>query len=59
MLSFSPEYGPKLKEEYVMVKHLPKIKKDEDSRKCCLSDCFNCCNDNWQKVKELFFDLEI
>ncbi|XP_058723509.1 phospholipase D zeta 1 [Vicia villosa] len=50
MLSFSPEYGPKLKEEYVMVKHLPKIKKDEDSRKCCLSDCFNCCNDNWQKV---------
>jgi hypothetical protein len=50
MLSFSPEYGPKLKEESVMVKHLPKIKKDDDSRKCCLSDCFNCCNDNWQKV---------
>ncbi|CAJ2662266.1 phospholipase D zeta 1-like isoform X2 [Trifolium pratense] len=50
MLSFSPEYGPKLKEESVMVKHLPKIKKDDDSRKCCFSDCFNCCNDNWQKV---------
>ncbi|KAH1231925.1 Phospholipase D zeta 1 [Glycine max] len=49
-LSFSPEYGPKLKEEYVMVKHLPKIQKDDDSRKCCLSDCFSCCNDNWQKV---------
>ncbi|KAK7246359.1 hypothetical protein RIF29_41226 [Crotalaria pallida] len=49
-LSFSPEYGPKLKEEYVMVKHLPKIPKDDDSRNCCLSGCFNCCNDNWQKV---------
>lgn len=54
-LSFSPEYGPKLKEEYVMVKHLPKILKDEDSRKCCLSDCFSCCNDNWQKVKNPAF----
>ncbi|XP_057430017.1 phospholipase D zeta 1 isoform X2 [Lotus japonicus] len=50
MLSFSPEYGPKLKEEYVMVKHLPKIPKDDDSRKCCMSSCFSCCNDNWQKV---------
>ncbi|XP_061369328.1 phospholipase D zeta 1-like isoform X2 [Gastrolobium bilobum] len=49
-LSFSPEYGPKLKEEYVMVKHLPKILKDDDSRKCCMSSCFSCCNDNWQKV---------
>ncbi|KEH37186.1 phospholipase D zeta 1 isoform X2 [Medicago truncatula] len=49
MLSFSPEYGPKLKEESVMVKHLAKIIKDDDSRKCC-SNCFNFCNDNWQKV---------
>lgn len=49
MLSFSPEYGPKLKEESVMVKHLAKIIKDDDSRKCC-SYCFNFCNDNWQKV---------
>ncbi|OIV95905.1 hypothetical protein TanjilG_27009 [Lupinus angustifolius] len=49
-LSFSPEYGPKLKEEYVMVKHLPKIPRDNDSRKCCMSGCFSCCNDNWQKV---------
>lgn len=54
-MSFSPEYGPKLKEEYVMVKHLPKILKDDDSRKCCLSDCFSCCNDNWQKVKNPAF----
>ncbi|XP_058083972.1 phospholipase D zeta 1-like isoform X2 [Magnolia sinica] len=48
-LSFSPEYGPKLKEAYVMVKHLPKIQKDDD-RKCCACLWFNCCNDNWQKV---------
>ncbi|KAM7279849.1 hypothetical protein ACFE04_006983 [Oxalis oulophora] len=49
-LSFSPEYGPKLKEDYVMVKHLPKIAKKEDSKKCCPCYCFGCCNDNWQKV---------
>ncbi|KAL5538484.1 hypothetical protein UlMin_044638 [Ulmus minor] len=49
-LSFSPEYGPKLKEEYVMVKHLPKIPRDDDARKCCACSWFNCCNDNWQKV---------
>ncbi|OIW17691.1 hypothetical protein TanjilG_29041 [Lupinus angustifolius] len=51
-LSFSPEYGSKLKEEYVRVMHLPKIPKDDDggSRRCCMSDCFSCCNDNLQKV---------
>ncbi|KAG7013656.1 Phospholipase D zeta 1 [Cucurbita argyrosperma subsp. argyrosperma] len=49
-LSFSPEYGPKLKEDYVMVKHLPKIAKEDDARKCCLCLRFGCCNDNWQKV---------
>ncbi|GLT45720.1 hypothetical protein SLA2020_195320 [Shorea laevis] len=49
-LSFSPEYGPKLKEDYVMVKHLPKIVKDDDSRICCACNWFDCCNDNWQKV---------
>ncbi|GKV31430.1 hypothetical protein SLEP1_g40117 [Rubroshorea leprosula] len=49
-LSFSPEYGPKLKEDYVMVKHLPKIVKDDDSRKCYACNWFDCCNDNWQKV---------
>ncbi|KAI5572375.1 hypothetical protein BDE02_10G007900 [Populus trichocarpa] len=48
-LSFLPEYGPKLKEEYVMVKHLPQIVKNDDSRKCACC-CFSCCNDNWQKV---------
>lgn len=49
-LSFSPEYGPKLKEDYVMVKHLPKIPKHDESRKCCSCHWFSCCNDNWQKV---------
>ncbi|KAL4310950.1 hypothetical protein GQ457_01G030530 [Hibiscus cannabinus] len=49
-LSFLPEYGPKLKEEYVMVKHLPKIPKNDDSDRCCACPWFSCCNDNWQKV---------
>ncbi|KAK4782951.1 hypothetical protein SAY86_007325 [Trapa natans] len=49
-LSFSPEYGPKLKEDYVMVKHLPKIPRPDDYRRCCLCDWLSCCNDNWQKV---------
>ncbi|XP_017975443.1 PREDICTED: phospholipase D zeta 1 [Theobroma cacao] len=49
-LSFSPEYGPKLKEDYVMVKHLPKIAKNDDSDRCCACHWFSCCNDNWQKV---------
>ncbi|XP_016433521.2 phospholipase D zeta 1 isoform X1 [Nicotiana tabacum] len=49
-LSFSPEYGPKLKEDYIMVKHLPKIQRHDDSRKCCSCQWFGCCKDNWQKV---------
>ncbi|CAM8993160.1 unnamed protein product [Rhodiola kirilowii] len=49
-LSFAPEYGPKLKEGYVMVKHLPQTLKNTDARKCCRCPCFPCCTDNWQKV---------
>ncbi|KAL5701060.1 phospholipase D [Ranunculus cassubicifolius] len=49
-LSFATEYGPKLKEDYVMVKHLPKISRDDQERKCCSCQWFSCCNDNWQKV---------
>ncbi|KAL4565241.1 hypothetical protein LXL04_029327 [Taraxacum kok-saghyz] len=49
-LSFCPEYGSKLKEEYVLVKHLPKIANRDDDRKCSACLWFNCCNDNWQKV---------
>ncbi|CAK9145612.1 unnamed protein product [Ilex paraguariensis] len=48
-LSFAPEYGPKLKEDFVMVKHLPKIPNDDD-RRCCACHWFSCCKDNWQKV---------
>ncbi|CAI9119042.1 OLC1v1020696C1 [Oldenlandia corymbosa var. corymbosa] len=49
-LSFSPEYGPKLKEDYLMVKHLPKIYRDDEHQSCCSCHWFNCCQDNWQKV---------
>ncbi|KAM7485037.1 hypothetical protein LguiA_001046 [Lonicera macranthoides] len=49
-LSFSPEYGPKQKEDYVMVKHLANIPNGDDHRKCCACPWFSCCNDNWQKV---------
>ncbi|KAI7743003.1 hypothetical protein M8C21_032668, partial [Ambrosia artemisiifolia] len=49
-LSFCPEYGSKLKEEYVLVKHLPKIPDRDDGRKCSACLWFNCCNDKWQKV---------
>ncbi|KAF2313845.1 hypothetical protein GH714_018258 [Hevea brasiliensis] len=44
------EYGPKLKEDYVMAKHLPKIPSNDDSGRCCACHWFSCCNDNWQKV---------
>ncbi|XP_027165405.1 phospholipase D zeta 1 isoform X1 [Coffea eugenioides] len=49
-LSFLPEYGPKLKEDYVMVKHLPKIPRDDEHQGCCSCQWFSCCKDNWQKV---------
>ncbi|XP_057962752.1 phospholipase D zeta 1-like isoform X2 [Malania oleifera] len=49
-LSFSHEYGPKLKEDYVMVKHLLKIPSSTPDRKCCACCCFGCCTNNWQKV---------
>lgn len=53
-LSFLPEYGPKLKEEYIMVKHLPKIMHDDDEKKCCSCQWCSCCRDNWQKVTLIF-----
>ncbi|KAL7126517.1 hypothetical protein ABFS83_14G193200 [Erythranthe nasuta] len=52
-LSFSQEYGPyKLKEGYMMVKHLGLFSKDNNRCSTC-SPCFNCfsfCRNNWQKV---------
>ncbi|KAJ3676119.1 hypothetical protein LUZ60_003531 [Juncus effusus] len=48
-LSFLPEYGPKLKEDYVSIKHLPKFRTENDATcTCSLFSC--CCNSNWQKV---------
>ncbi|MCL7042916.1 hypothetical protein MKW94_009624 [Papaver nudicaule] len=48
--SFVPEYGPKLKEGYVMVKRPTKIPTEEDAGGCCMGNWFNCCNGNWRKV---------
>ncbi|CAK9166850.1 unnamed protein product [Ilex paraguariensis] len=48
-LSFSQEYGPKLKEGYVMVKHLAKIPRDNADTRCCMCCWSGCCNNNWQK----------
>ncbi|RZC80705.1 hypothetical protein C5167_043282 [Papaver somniferum] len=49
-LSFAPEYGPKLKEGYVMVNHPTKIPMEEDVAGCCMGNWFNFCSGNWQKV---------
>ncbi|KAI5018265.1 phospholipase D zeta 1 [Hordeum vulgare subsp. vulgare] len=48
-LSFLPEYGPKLKEDYVSIGHLPKIQKGH-REKCCSCGLFSCCKSSWQKV---------
>ncbi|XVF31421.1 hypothetical protein REPUB_Repub16aG0144700 [Reevesia pubescens] len=48
-LSFSREYGPKLKEGYVTVKHLSKVSGDDDIG-CFPCQWFSCCNNNWRKV---------
>ncbi|ONI04374.1 hypothetical protein PRUPE_6G317900 [Prunus persica] len=49
-LSFSQEYGPKLKEGYVMVKHLPKIAGADSDVNSFASLCLGFCSNNWQKV---------
>ncbi|KAL5227220.1 hypothetical protein ABZP36_015485 [Zizania latifolia] len=49
LLSFLPEYGSKLKEDYVTVGHLPKIDTGSKDR-CCSCGCFSFCNSSWQKV---------
>nr|XP_043625255.1 phospholipase D zeta 1-like [Erigeron canadensis] len=45
-LSFSSEYGPKLKEDYVLVQHLNHIQRDDAGAGCFMC----CCRNNWQKV---------
>ncbi|MBA0770961.1 hypothetical protein Gotri_019499 [Gossypium trilobum] len=47
--SFSREYGPKLKEGYVMVKHLSKVTRDDDVG-CFPCQWFSCWSNNWRKV---------
>lgn len=47
--SFLREYGPKLKEGYVMVKHLSKISR-ADSDVNCVYNWLTCCQGNWEKV---------
>ncbi|KAL0348053.1 UNVERIFIED_CONTAM: Phospholipase D zeta 1 [Sesamum angustifolium] len=49
-LSFSKEYGPKMKEGYVMVKHLGRFSEDNTYSGCCLCHCSGCCGNNWRKV---------
>ncbi|KAL8553907.1 hypothetical protein ACS0TY_002247 [Phlomoides rotata] len=49
-LSFSPEYGPKLKEGYVLVKHLPRLAEDYTCSGCCLCHFCSCWGKNWRKV---------
>ena len=50
-LSFSEEYGPKLKEGYVLVKHLDRSSEKDTCPGSWL--CFCCCGRNWQKVSDL------
>lgn len=51
-ISFSSEYGPKLREGYVLVKHLGSLSKDETEIGCfpCKWFGFRFCNKNWKKV---------
>ncbi|XP_022870656.1 phospholipase D zeta 1-like isoform X2 [Olea europaea var. sylvestris] len=49
-LSFLREYGPKLKEGYVMAKHLTKFSEDDPCSRCFSCHWCNCCNNTWQKV---------
>lgn len=51
-LSFAPEYGPKLQEGYLTVKHLPSFPADEHSSSCSRfwESCWCSFNTNWQEV---------
>uniref|UniRef100_A0A7N1A048 Uncharacterized protein n=1 Tax=Kalanchoe fedtschenkoi TaxID=63787 RepID=A0A7N1A048_KALFE len=49
-LSFLKEYGPKLKEDYLMVKHLPRMNGAEAGRSCVPFNLLQICGAKWQKV---------
>ncbi|KAM0951160.1 putative phospholipase D [Dioscorea sansibarensis] len=48
-LSFSSEYGPKLKEDYVTAQHIRNVRK-KDAGRCCPCHFFGCCNGKGRKV---------
>lgn len=54
-LSFSGEYGPKLKEGYVTVGHLSQISNTDTEIGCCPCRWLSCCSDKWIKVIEASF----
>ncbi|KAE8675417.1 Phospholipase D p2 [Hibiscus syriacus] len=55
-LSFSSEYGPKLKEGYVTVKHLSNVAGDDIG--CLPCQWFSCCANNWKKLLDIIvFDV--
>lgn len=47
-LSFLQEYGPKMKEGYVLANHLPRMPRKNTARQCFPCQLFGCCS--WQKV---------
>ncbi|KAG7030138.1 Phospholipase D zeta 1, partial [Cucurbita argyrosperma subsp. argyrosperma] len=49
-MSFVREHGPKLKEGYLMVKHLKQLTGSDSSIKCFACHCCSCCVYNWKKV---------
>lgn len=49
-LSFVPEYGPKLKEGFVQVRHLTGIHPTEEPQCCLCCRWICCCNETWHKV---------
>ncbi|KGN60969.1 phospholipase D zeta 2 [Cucumis sativus] len=49
-MSFVREHGPKLKEGYLMVKHLKQVTGSDSSIKCFACHWCSCCMYNWKKV---------
>ncbi|GAB4855615.1 Phospholipase D zeta 1 [Ancistrocladus abbreviatus] len=49
-LSFVEDYGPKLKEDYLLVKNLHKVLKKDVDLQCFSCRWCNCCNSNWRKT---------
>lgn len=49
-LSFAREYGSKMKEGYVTVKHLREVPGSDGGRCCLPSQCLGCFGNSWAKV---------